>query len=60
MNSSFRYKRVTTEHGTYVVTPKIMNEAGRFFEKQVFGNELVVFAKAESKHAWNEDSDIAG
>ena len=51
---------MTTEHGTYVVTTKIINEAGRFFEKQVFGNELAVFAKAESKHAWNEDSDIAG
>lgn len=61
MNSSFRFKREKNVYGDiYVVTPPTMQEAGRYFERQVFGNELAVFVKAESKLQWNEKSDISG
>lgn len=52
---------MTNEHGdTYVITPKSMKEAGRYFEKKVFGNELAVFANAQNKLEWNKTSEIAG
>jgi hypothetical protein len=37
-----------------------MGEAGRFFERMLFGSELAIFVKAANEQSWCEQSPITG